>query len=95
MIAMALIIRDRQTFIALRARRQGYRIASEILNPPVKVEQVPYQPKAPIDPSVFRTEWVRRRFAPYGPIQQVLAWTALVVLLAYIVFIVVSFGHWR
>jgi hypothetical protein len=93
MIVMALIIRDRQTFIALRARRQGYRIASEILNPPVKRDQPAYQPKTPIDPSVFRTEWARRRFAPYGPIQRVLAWTALVMLIAYVVFMVLWFGR--
>jgi hypothetical protein len=28
---------NRETFIALRARRQGYQIASEILNPPVSL----------------------------------------------------------
>ena len=39
----------RETIIALRARHEAYRIATEILYPPVDVPP-PLQPAMPIDP---------------------------------------------
>jgi hypothetical protein len=39
----------RETIIALRARHQAHRIASQILNPPAQVP-LPPQPAMPIEP---------------------------------------------
>ena len=48
----------RETIIALRARHQAYRIASEIVNPHVQTPRPP-QPAMPVDPpnlTAFRRE---------------------------------------
>jgi len=40
----------RETFIALRARRTAYRIASTILNPHIDDDQPPFARRTPLDP---------------------------------------------
>ena len=43
----------RETIIALRARHEAYRIATEILYPHVASPQPPPQPAMPVDPPDF------------------------------------------
>jgi hypothetical protein len=74
----------RETIIALRARHQAYRIASDILNPHADVPPPP-QPAIPIDPpdvSVFR-----RRIDVAGLIAVAIIWGLVAALwLAYLLF---------
>jgi hypothetical protein len=50
----------RETFIALRARRQAYQIASEIQNPELKIEPPP-------DPFTGRARRVKIESEPHDP----------------------------
>lgn len=68
--------RPRETFIALKARREGHQIAAEILNPPMEVPpelRVPLEVER-IDPLegqiTYERNWAAQaRFEPidYGP----------------------------
>src|SRR5689334_3108681 len=61
---------QRETFIALRARREGHRIASEVLNPPLQVPPVPV-PVAPLPPDEVMYEPVEVIYAPLYEVVQV------------------------
>jgi hypothetical protein len=80
----------RETFIALRARQEGYRIASEILHPPIASDLAPYEPKTPIDPALPPLVASRLRAAP-PKLSSVLL--ALAFVFAAVAFLIVSLTH--
>ena len=91
---MRTIPRKRETFIALRARRTAYRVASEILNPHIEEEHEPYVPKTPLDPAQFHTPRFKRRWLvqPQDPLERVTLWLGIFAFSIYIVYRFICFA---
>lgn len=53
--------RKRETFIALRARKQGYQIASEVINPPLKINPPTIRDPDDVYREAIRAQrWIKR-----------------------------------